>query len=101
MFPGWVNHKWHAVWSHDHARKPVLGWYDEESPETVDWQIKYLVENGISFVSVCWYWRNGVPSRNHWMKAFRQASLHTPYPRRRILQHLTPLSYRSERTSFP
>ena len=73
MFPGWVNHKWHAVWSHDHARKPVLGWYDEESPETVDWQIKFLVENGISFVSVCWYWRNGVPSRNHWMKAFRQA----------------------------
>ena len=73
MFPGWVNHKWHAVWSHDHARKPVLGWYDEESPETVDWQIKYLVENGISFVSVCWYWRDGVPARNHWMKAFRKA----------------------------
>ena len=19
MFPGWVNHKWHAVWSHDHG----------------------------------------------------------------------------------
>ena len=73
MFPGWVNHKWHAVWSHDHARKPVLGWYDEESPETVDWQIKYLVENGISFVSVCWYWRNGTPSRNHWMESFNKA----------------------------
>lgn len=73
MFPGWVSHKWHAVWSHDHARKPVLGWYDEQDPETVDWQIKYLAENGISFVSVCWYWRNGVPARNHWMRSFRKA----------------------------
>ena len=73
MFPGWVSKKWHTVWSHDHARKPVLGWYDETNPETVDWQIKHLVENGISFVSVCWYWRNGKPSRNHWMEAFNRA----------------------------
>ena len=73
MFPGWVSHKWHAVWSHDHARKPVLGWYDEENPETVDWQIKYLVENGISFVSACWYWRDGAPCKNHWMKSFAKA----------------------------
>ena len=73
MFPGWVSHKWHSVWSHEHSRKPVLGWYDEENPETVDWQIKYLVENGISFVSACWYWRDGAPCKNHWMKAFAKA----------------------------
>lgn len=73
LFPGWYYHRWHAVWSHEPARKPVLGWYDEESPETIDWQIKYLVENGVSFVSVCWFWRNGWPAKNHWMDAFAKA----------------------------
>ena len=73
LFPGWYYHKWHAVWSHDHARKPVLGWYDETNPETVDWQIKHLVENGISFVSVCWFWNNGKPAYNHWMETFAKA----------------------------
>ena len=33
-------------------RKPVLGWYDETNPEVIDWQIKYLGENGISFAFV-------------------------------------------------
>ena len=28
-------------------RKPVLGWYDEASPEVADWQIKWAVEHGI------------------------------------------------------
>ena len=73
LFPGWFYHRWHAVWSHDHMRKPVLGWYDETNPETIDWQIKYLAENGISFVSVCWFWNNGKPAYNHWMEAFAKA----------------------------
>ena len=73
LFPGWTSHRWHAVWSHAPERKPVLGWYDEESPETVDWQIRHLVENGVSFVSVDWYWDRGRQHLNHWMKSFREA----------------------------
>ena len=56
LFPGWQSHVWHTVWERAPWRKPVLGWYDESKPETVDWQIKHLVENGISFVLVDWYW---------------------------------------------
>ncbi len=40
-------------------RKPVIGWYDEGTPEVADWQIKYMLEHGISGVVYCWY-RNSV-----------------------------------------
>jgi len=73
LFPGWVNHKWHAVWTHAPERKPLLGWYDETKPETIDWQIKHLVENGVSFVSVDWYWHDGKLLTHHWMDAFAKA----------------------------
>jgi len=73
LFPGWTSHRWHAVWSHAPWRKPLLGWYDEENPETIDWQIKHMVENGISYVFVDWYWNKGHEHLNHWMKAFAKA----------------------------
>lgn len=73
LFPGWDTHLWHGVWTRAPHRKPVLGWYDETNPEVIDWQIKYLVENGISFAFVDWYWRMGGQWHNHWMKAFAKA----------------------------
>lgn len=39
-------------------RKPVLGWYDEGTPEVADWHIKYMLEHGISGVIYCWYRSN-------------------------------------------
>lgn len=36
-------------------RKPVIGWYDEGTPEVADWHIKYWLEHGISAVMYCWY----------------------------------------------
>ncbi len=33
----------------------VLGYYDEGTPETADWEIKYMVEHGIDFQAFCWY----------------------------------------------
>ncbi len=33
----------------------VLGYYDEGTPETADWEIKYLVEHGVDFQAFCWY----------------------------------------------
>ncbi len=34
---------------------PVIGMYDEGSPESADWEIKYMVEHGIDFQAFCWY----------------------------------------------
>lgn len=39
-------------------RKPVLGWYNDGSPEVADWHIKFMVEHGISGVIYCWYRTN-------------------------------------------
>ncbi len=39
-------------------RKPVLGWYNEGTPEVADWHIKYWLEHGISGVVYCWYRSN-------------------------------------------
>ncbi|MBM3498762.1 MAG: hypothetical protein FJX74_08830, partial [Armatimonadetes bacterium] len=36
-------------------REPVLGWYDEGSPEVADWEIKWCLEHGIDFFVYCWY----------------------------------------------
>ena len=36
-------------------RIPLLGFYDESSPEAVDWQMKYMAEHGIDFQWCCWF----------------------------------------------
>ena len=35
--------------------KPLLGYYDEDIPETADWEIKWMAEHGIDFELYCWY----------------------------------------------
>ncbi len=73
-FPGWNRAEaWRRVWNVCPERKPVLGWYDEANPEVVDWQIKWLVENGIRTLYVDWYWSRGSQSLDHWVKAFQKA----------------------------
>ena len=39
-------------------RQPLLGWYNEGTPEVADWHIKFMVEHGISGVIYCWYRSN-------------------------------------------
>ncbi|MBR1588760.1 MAG: glycoside hydrolase family 99-like domain-containing protein [Kiritimatiellae bacterium] len=73
-FPGWGRvEAWRRVWNVCPERKPVLGWYDEANPEVVDWQIKWLVENGIRTLYVDWYWDRGRQHHDHWVKAFYKA----------------------------
>ena len=52
----WRNDGTHYGWAPitPHER-PVLGYYDEGSPEAADWEIKYLVEHGVVYQSVCWF----------------------------------------------
>ena len=35
--------------------RPVLGYYDEGLPEVADWEIKFMLENGVDFQLYCWY----------------------------------------------
>ena len=73
-FPGWYQgHSWERIWTRCPDRLPMLGWYNESSPEVIDWQIKWSVENGIQFYLVDWYWSKGSRSLEHWVKGFQQA----------------------------
>ena len=73
-FPGWYHgHSWSRVWNRCPVRRPLLGWYNESSPEVVDWQIKWSVENGIQYYLVDWYWNKGNQHLEHWIKGFQQA----------------------------
>lgn len=36
-------------------RVPLLGFYDEASAESVDWEMKFMAEHGIDFQWICWY----------------------------------------------
>ena len=53
--------------------KPLLGWYDEGSPEVIDWQIKWAVEHGITSFCVDWYWNKGHRRLEHWVKGYYKA----------------------------
>ncbi|TWU31336.1 glycoside hydrolase family 99-like domain-containing protein [Novipirellula artificiosorum] len=73
-FPGWYHgHSWSRVWNRCPDRRPLLGWYNESSPEVIDWQIKWSVENGIQYYMVDWYWNKGNRHLEHWIKGFQQA----------------------------
>ncbi len=39
----------------DPERSPILGFYDEGTPEVADWEIRFMVEHGIDFFAACWY----------------------------------------------
>ena len=45
---------WDCITPFDEIR-PLLGYYDEGSPEVMDWEIKWMAEHGIDFQLFCWY----------------------------------------------
>ncbi len=74
LFPGWVRHQWYPAWDAKPERKPMLGWYDDRLPEVRDWQIKWLVENGVSYAFVDWYWDPGKgPRPGYWFEGIAKA----------------------------
>ena len=59
-FLDWAKtHHWLKIWRTAPERRPAAGWYANDNPELLDWQIKWAVENGISFYLVDWYNREG------------------------------------------
>lgn len=58
-YPGWDTAAAWAKLKPFPERRPVLGWYREGEPEVLDWQIKWMVEHGISFILYDWYWNQG------------------------------------------
>ena len=73
-YPAWENDlQWRQVERFAPGIKPVLGYYDEDNPEVVDWQIKWYVERGVRFFLVDWYWEAGRTHHTHYVPAFQKA----------------------------
>jgi hypothetical protein len=43
-------------------REPLVGWYDDAQPATLDRQLGLMADYGIDFVIFDWYWENGRPA---------------------------------------
>ena len=68
-FLDWARtHHWLKIWRTTPERRPAAGWYSNDNPELLDWQIKWAVENGISFYLLDWY-----NSEGYFQKALKKA----------------------------
>ena len=58
LCPMWVegtHFGWDWIAQSSDRREPVIGFYDGNSPESVDWIIKQMLEHGIDYMSVCMF----------------------------------------------
>ncbi len=73
-FCDWVRpEQWMKILRMDPKRRPALGWYDNLDPEVLDWQIKWAVENGITYWLVDWYGREGKHAIDYFEKTLAKA----------------------------
>ena len=75
-FPGWYNYSRWAVLDDYPERRPLLGYYREGDPEVADWQIKWMVEHGVTFIIYDWYWSAGARQLEH---GIHQGFFHAKY----------------------
>ena len=54
-----THYGWDEIAQYDEI-EPVLGYYDEGSPEVSDWEIKFMSEHGIDYEIFCWYPTNSI-----------------------------------------
>lgn len=81
MCPMWTE-GYHFGWDllkSSPQRAPLIGYYDESSPEASDWNIKHMVEHGVDVRESTWYRTSGgsTPVREYGLQnsyeAFQQA----------------------------
>lgn len=59
--PMWINGNhfgWDWIKQASDRRKPVTGFFDGDSSEQADWVIKYLLEHGVDYMSICMFPHN-------------------------------------------
>lgn len=82
-WPGFQQGTHSAGWrrlAHYPDREPLLGFYDQDSVEAWDWQIKFAVEHGLSYFAFVWD-RGSLPGkpvthplRKHALDAFKAST---------------------------
>ncbi|MDR2924687.1 MAG: glycoside hydrolase family 99-like domain-containing protein [Azoarcus sp.] len=54
--------------------EPLLGWYNDEKPKTLNQQLNWMADYGIDFVTFCWYWKEERPLQEISVRAYLKAS---------------------------
>ena len=80
-YPGWSPYTkgprepdpWKAIQAYP-EREPLLGWYHDGKRETLDQQLGWMADHGISFVTFDWYWENGRPAPETSVRAYLQSA---------------------------
>src|SRR6186713_2446003 len=63
-YPGWSPNvkgaaepdTWSSIKPYAKDREPMLGWYRDDKAVTLDRQIGWMADAGISFIIFDWYW---------------------------------------------
>ncbi|MEY4562527.1 MAG: hypothetical protein RLZZ618_1804 [Pseudomonadota bacterium] len=79
-YPGWSPYTkgahepdpW-AVIKRFPDREPKLGWYHDGKGDTLDQQLAWMADHGISFTVFDWYWENGKPAPQSSVRAYLQS----------------------------
>ncbi len=76
-YPGWSAY---MNWAKDKdtwtgvkkfpEREPLLGWYDDNLVQTLDKQITWMADSGVTFTIFDWYWEHGKPAKETSVKAY-------------------------------
>jgi hypothetical protein len=77
-FPGWKSNQKGNAYADPWAtikrfpeREPLLGWYEEDAPEVMNKQLKWMKDHGLRFVVFDWLWgRDNRPYLAHGVNAF-------------------------------
>lgn len=59
-FPGWGRpESWYCIRASQPTLHPLLGYYDQASPQAADWHIRWALEHGVSFFAYDYYSEGG------------------------------------------
>jgi Glycosyltransferase WbsX len=86
-FPGWRSgmkaapsmEPWEAI-RKTPAREPLLGWYDDGSTETVNTQLGWMHDYGLTYVVFDWYWGGGKVLLDQSLQAYFKAANRSKVP---------------------
>jgi len=84
-YPGWSPgvkgptepDTWSSIKPYAKDREPMLGWYRDDKAVTLDRQLGWMSDAGLSFVIFDWYWENAKPATQTAVLAYLAAAQRT------------------------
>jgi hypothetical protein len=77
-YPGWSPNikgagtpdTWNDIKPYAKEREPLLGWYNDAQTSTLDQQLAWMADHGITFTIFDWYWERAKPAPETSVRAY-------------------------------